>query len=188
MKKNNTLAEMIMLSNTSHNLRLLDYVTRLVSKYYNISLEEIISKTRKREICFPRQVAMHLLKKHTNLSLSAIGAYFNGKDHATVLHAYRTVINLMDSDKTIKDDVFKLNKTIKSKATAIKKQTESNNDFYYIDFNNYFSVKVKDYKGLMLSGFNDEEIKKIMSVVDDIVETRLHENTGFYILEQKTIE
>ena len=74
--KNNTLAEMIMLSNTSRNLRLLDYTTRIVCKYYNIEPDEMKSKTRKREICFPRQVAMYLLKKHTNLSLASIGEYF----------------------------------------------------------------------------------------------------------------
>ena len=183
--KNNTLAEMIMLSNTSRNLRLLDYTTRIVCKYYNIEPDEMKSKTRKREICFPRQVAMYLLKKHTNLSLASIGEYFNGKDHATVLHACRTVKNLMDCDKNVKDEVNRLNKTIRIKANEIKRQIDLDSEFYYVDFNDYTSIKVQDNKGLMIAGFSDMEMQKIMDVIKGIVEIRSHENTGFYILEDK---
>jgi hypothetical protein len=186
MKKNrNSVAEMIMLSNSTHNIRLADYIIKLTCKYYNIDDELLKMKTRKREICFPRQVAMQLIKTHTNYSLSAIGELFGKKDHATVLHACRTIVNLMDCDKQVKIDVTRLNKTIKLKSNALKKNIEIDEEFYYVDFNDYMSIKVKGNKGIMLSGFNADELHDFMELIQDKLEIRMHENTGFYILEQK---
>jgi hypothetical protein len=183
--KGTGLAEMIMMSNSAHNMRLVDYIIKLVSKYYNIDSELLKTKTRKREICFPRQAAMYLIKENTNLSLTHIGGLFNGKDHATVLHAKRTVANLMQSDKTIGVDLKKLQKVIKFKSSALKRNINMDKEFYYIDFNDHVSIKVKDDKGMILSGFTEAEIEQITHVIDNIVEKRMHLDTGLYIIEQK---
>jgi hypothetical protein len=184
--KGTGLAEMIMMSNSAHNMRLVDYIIKLVSKYYNIESELLKTKTRKREICFPRQAAMYLIKENTNLSLTHIGGLFNGKDHATVLHAKRTVANLMQSDKTISLDLKKLQKVIKFKSSALKRNINMDKEFYYIDFNDHVSIKVKDDKGMILTGFSEEEINQITDLIDNIVEKRMHLDTGLYIIEQKT--
>lgn len=184
--KGNGLAEMIMMSNSAHNMRLVDYIIKLVSKYYNVDNEVLKTNTRKREICFPRQVAMYLIKDHTNLSLAHIGGVFNGKDHATVLHARRTVLNLTESDKQVKEDLQKLTKVIKFKSSALKRNINMDKEFYYIDFNDHISIKVKDNKGMILTGFTDDEIEQITNLIDNIVEKRMHLDTGLYIIEQKT--
>jgi chromosomal replication initiator protein len=57
------------------------------------------SKTRKREVVQARQISMYFSKKMTKSSLASIGAHCGGKDHATVLHACRTVNNLQETDK-----------------------------------------------------------------------------------------
>ena len=187
MKKNkNSLAEMIMLSTSTHNIRISDYIIKLTCKYYNVEEDLMKKKTRKREICFPRQVAMYLIKNTTNLSLKSIGELFSGKDHATVLHAYRTINNLMDSDKQIKIDVKKLVKTINLKSKALKNNIELENDFYFIDFNTYLSIKVKNNKGIMLTGYSSDEIHDfIQSMKEEVIGYKIHEKTGFYILEEK---
>ena len=184
--KGNSLAEMIMMSNSTHNMRLVDYIIKLVAKYYNIEDDFVNTKSRKRELCFPRQVAMYLIKENTNLSYGYIGGIFNGKDHATIVHAKRTVFNLMQSDKKINEDVKKLQKEIKFKSSAIKRNINIDKEFYYIDFNNYVSFKVRDNKGMILTGFSEEEITQITAVIDNIVENRIHIDTGLYIIEQKT--
>ena len=66
--------------------------------FYKVSLEDLQGKSRKKELVTVRQVAMHLIKKYTNHSLKAIGTYFGGRDHTTVLHALKVVDNLLDSD------------------------------------------------------------------------------------------
>ncbi len=65
-------------------------VCELVSSQYGVSLEDMSSRSRKRDICIPRQVAMYLSRKYTEDSLVDIGKIFN-RDHATVLHAIEVV-------------------------------------------------------------------------------------------------
>jgi chromosomal replication initiator protein len=71
------------------------------------------SKTRKREIVQARQVAMYFSKSLTKSSLATIGAQIGGKDHATVLHACKTVNNLMDTDKHFKSQMDDIEKKLK---------------------------------------------------------------------------
>lgn len=80
----------------------IEYIQKVVSDYFNIEIEILKSKTRKREIVQARQIAMYFSKKMTKSSLANIGAHCGGKDHATVLHACRTVDNLSETDKQFK--------------------------------------------------------------------------------------
>ncbi|RLD81440.1 MAG: chromosomal replication initiator protein DnaA [Bacteroidetes bacterium] len=91
----------------------IDYIQKVVCDYFNLSLDVINSKTRKREIVQARQLAMYFAKKHTKASLATIGLHCGNKDHATVLHACRTVNNLIDTDKQFRIYVEDLNKKIK---------------------------------------------------------------------------
>ena len=90
-----------------HNKRevSVDYILKVVSDYYQIDEAEVMSNTRKREIVQVRQVAMYFAKQLTKTSLKGIGTQLGKKDHATVLHACRTVTNLMDIDKRFKMQV-----------------------------------------------------------------------------------
>ncbi|MEN8224765.1 MAG: chromosomal replication initiator protein DnaA [Bacteroidota bacterium] len=91
----------------------IDYIQKVVCDYFSLSLDVINSKTRKREIVQARQLAMFFAKKHTKASLATIGLHCGNKDHATVLHACRTVNNLIDTDKQFRIYVEELNKKIK---------------------------------------------------------------------------
>lgn len=77
----------------------IDYIQKVVCDYFDLPIELLKSKTRKREIVQARQIAMYFAKKMTKSSLANIGMHCGGKDHATVLHACRTVNNLQETDK-----------------------------------------------------------------------------------------
>ncbi|GHU90010.1 chromosomal replication initiator protein DnaA [Bacteroidia bacterium] len=77
----------------------LEKIQNVVSEYYKIDLDTIHSKSRKREIVQARQVTMFLSKKYTDHSYSHIGNMVGKRDHATVLHACRTVQDSLDIDK-----------------------------------------------------------------------------------------
>ena len=77
----------------------IDYIQKVVCDYFDLPIELLKSKTRKREIVQARQIAMYFAKKMTKSSLANIGLHCGGKDHATVLHACRTVNNLSETDK-----------------------------------------------------------------------------------------
>jgi chromosomal replication initiator protein len=97
--------------NTVHEISI-DYIQKVVCDYFELPLEVLKSKTRKREVVQARQLAMYFSKQFTKSSLSNIGMHCGGKDHATVLHACRTVNNLMDTDKKFKAQVVDLQKRI----------------------------------------------------------------------------
>lgn len=77
----------------------IDYIQKIVCDYFDLPIEMLKSKTRKREVVQARQISMYFSKKMTKSSLASIGAHCGGKDHATVLHACRTVSNLSETDK-----------------------------------------------------------------------------------------
>jgi chromosomal replication initiator protein len=75
-------------------------------------VELMKSKTRKREIVQARQISMYFSKKLTKSSLASIGMQCGGKDHATVLHAFKTVNNLQDTDKHFRKYITDLDKKL----------------------------------------------------------------------------
>ncbi|MFO7978128.1 MAG: chromosomal replication initiator protein DnaA [Bacteroidales bacterium] len=92
-----------------------EYIQHLVCDYLNISLEKLHQNTRKREIVQARQLAMFFSKNYTKSSLAAIGTKCGNKDHATVLHACKTIKNLKDTDKGFKKCVDDIDNLIKVK-------------------------------------------------------------------------
>ena len=85
-----------------------------VCNYFNITTDQFMSKTRKREIVQARQIAMYLSRNLTKTSLASIGAQLGGKDHATVLHACNTVCDLMDTDRGFRGYVNDIEKQLTS--------------------------------------------------------------------------
>lgn len=80
----------------------LDKIKSAVAHYFNIKVEELESKSRKKEITVPRQLAMYLAKELTNSTLIAIGQSFGGRDHTTVLHSINIVERNLLIDERIK--------------------------------------------------------------------------------------
>jgi chromosomal replication initiator protein len=90
----------------------IDEIKKTVCEFFEMSHEQLLSNTRKREIVQARQIAMFLSKNYTKYSAVQIGAQIGGKDHTTVLHACKTVQNLMDTDKIFKRTMQNLEKKL----------------------------------------------------------------------------
>ena len=90
----------------------IEYIQKVVCDYFDLPLEILKSKTRKREVVQARQISMYFSKKMTKSSLANIGAHCGGKDHATVLHACRTVTNLSETDKQFRSYLEDLEKKL----------------------------------------------------------------------------
>jgi len=91
----------------------IDYIQKIVCEYFGLPSDVLQTKTRKREIVQARQIAMFFSKSLTKSSLSTIGSIIGGKDHATVLHACKTVNNLMDTDKRFKSQIDDIERRLK---------------------------------------------------------------------------
>ncbi|MDC3150277.1 chromosomal replication initiator protein DnaA [SAR86 cluster bacterium] len=86
----------------------IDNIQKTVSDYYNIKLSDLLSSKRNRSLARPRQLSMSLAKELTNHSLPEIGESFGGRDHTTVLHACRRILELREEDSGIEEDYKKL--------------------------------------------------------------------------------
>ena len=90
----------------------IDYIQKVVSEYFQMDVLTLQSKTRKRHIVQARQLAMYFAKKFTKASLASIGSQIGKRDHATVLHACKTVDNLSFTDKQFRKYVEDLNQKL----------------------------------------------------------------------------
>ncbi|MDX8403201.1 MAG: chromosomal replication initiator protein DnaA [Mariprofundaceae bacterium] len=85
-----------------------DDIQKGTANYYNIRIQDMLSKKRTRTIAFPRQVAMYACKELTTLSLPEIGEAFGGKDHTTVLYAHRKIDKMRSEERDFDDEVKRL--------------------------------------------------------------------------------
>ena len=92
----------------------IDDIIKKVSDYYGVEVNAINTRSRKREVVLVRQVAMYLAKKHLDMSSSKIGKYIGDRDHATVLHACKTITNLADTDKQFRIELEEIDNSLLS--------------------------------------------------------------------------
>lgn len=90
----------------------IEQIKEKVSGFYNLTVDQMCFKTRKREIVEARQVSMYFAEKHTKHTLAVIGREIGNKDHATVLHAKATVENLIETDKYFRNDIEEINEIL----------------------------------------------------------------------------
>jgi len=80
-------------------------IQKRVADHYQIRHSDMTSKRRPSAIAFPRQIAMYLSRQLTRHSLQEIGQAFGGRDHGTVIHAVKTVENMMEQDDSVQGSV-----------------------------------------------------------------------------------
>jgi chromosomal replication initiator protein len=93
-------------------------VIETVSKYYNLSVQELVSAARNRELVQPRQIAMYLIRQETDASLPEIGALLGGRDHTTVIHGVDRVKERLESEDQLRRDVMSVREQLYLNITA----------------------------------------------------------------------
>eukprot|EP01132_Coremiostelium_polycephalum_P003033 gene3033-3792_t len=93
----------------------IEYLHKVVTEHFNISLENLKGKTRKKEVVIARQVAMYLAKHYTNHSLKSIGQYCGGRDHSTVIHAIQAVDAMLHTEHHFKASLDEIKRKVKIK-------------------------------------------------------------------------
>jgi chromosomal replication initiator protein len=96
-----------------HKLITVDFIQRCVAEEFGVSLQDLKTRRRNKNIVLPRQIAMYLSRELTDLSLPEIGDFFGGKDHTTVLHSYNKIKEGVDKNELLKNRVEKIIQVIK---------------------------------------------------------------------------
>lgn len=90
---------------TSDRKITVEEIQKKVAAHYLVKLSEMISSSRVKKLAIPRQVAMYLTKELTTMSLPEIGKNFGGRDHTTILHAYKKIKSEMETDQNLAEDI-----------------------------------------------------------------------------------
>ncbi|WP_138160431.1 chromosomal replication initiator protein DnaA [Peptoniphilus catoniae] len=89
-------------------------IKEVVAKHYNITVNDLDSKKRTKNIAYPRQIAMFITRDLTDLSLPKIGEEFGGRDHSTVIHAYNKIEKELEKHTSLKIKINNIKKEITS--------------------------------------------------------------------------
>jgi chromosomal replication initiator protein len=90
----------------------IDSIQDIVSSYFNLRVEDLKSQRRTRNVAYPRQIAMYLSRKLTDMSLPKIGEEFGGRDHTTVIHAYEKISENLKTDDSLQHTVNDITKKL----------------------------------------------------------------------------
>ncbi len=90
----------------------IESIQKTVACFFDLNISDLKSPRRMRTLAYPRQIAMYLCKKHVGSSFPEIGGKFGGKDHTTVMYAYRKIERLLQTDSRIQNEIAILEKSI----------------------------------------------------------------------------
>jgi chromosomal replication initiator protein len=90
----------------------LQLIVEIVCDHFQISMDQILSKSRTNEIAKPRMIAMYLAKNMTGASQDAIGSFLGGRDHSTVIHGIKRVEEEIQNNETMKNQIEVIKKKI----------------------------------------------------------------------------
>lgn len=100
------------ISNKQSKQVTIELIQEVVANYYNLKMDDFKSSRRTRNVAFPRQIAMYLSRKLTDMSLPKIGEEFGGRDHTTVIHAYEKISGNLKVDESLQNALNELTKRI----------------------------------------------------------------------------
>ena len=95
----------------------IEQVKTSVARYFNVSMRDLASQSRRKDLVYPRQIAIYIIRTLFDVPLKKVGEFFGGRDHATVAHAEKKIASLIESDWAVKQDVETLSKKFKEETT-----------------------------------------------------------------------
>ncbi|WP_300696580.1 chromosomal replication initiator protein DnaA [uncultured Clostridium sp.] len=103
------------ISNKQNKCITIDLIQDIVANYFNLRVEDLKSQRRTRNVAYPRQIAMYLSRKLTDMSLPKIGEAFGGRDHTTVIHAYEKISEALNNDQSLEHTIDDITKKLTQK-------------------------------------------------------------------------
>lgn len=103
------------ISNKQNKCITIDLIQDIVANYFNLRVEDLKSQRRTRNVAYPRQIAMYLSRKLTDMSLPKIGEEFGGRDHTTVIHAYEKISEALNNDQSLEHTIDDITKKLTQK-------------------------------------------------------------------------
>lgn len=103
-------------SNVDKRNELLDKIDCLTMEHFDVTPKQLYGRSRVRAIVECRQVCMYFTRKYSGMTLKEVAARYGGRDHTTVIHSRKTIMNLMEYDEGIRDAVNHIESKINGSA------------------------------------------------------------------------
>ena len=164
---------------------IVNYILTIIQIYSDLQYDYYFKKSRKVELVKARHLAMYFAKEYTETSLKKLGRKFN-KDHSTIIHGIKRIKNGIKYEPDVSKDVKNIKKIIHTRISAMLGDVDIEEQYYYIDLNSIYSIKIDNTKSIILNGFNEEEANAFIQSFKNVKEElKEHQNTGIYILEKR---
>tara|TARA_R110000782_G_scaffold119867_2_gene210674 strand:- start:4624 stop:5226 length:603 start_codon:yes stop_codon:yes gene_type:complete len=164
---------------------IVNYILTIIQIYSDLKYDYYFKKSRKVELVKARHLAMYFAKEYTETSLKKLGRKFN-KDHSTIIHGIKRIKNGIKYEPDVSKDVKNIKKIIHTRISAMLGDVDIEEQYYYIDLNSIYSIKIDNTKSIILNGFNEEEANAFIQSFKNVKEElKEHQNTGIYILEKR---
>ena len=164
---------------------IVNYILTIIQIYSDLKYDYYFKKSRKVELVKARHLAMYFAKEYTEISLKKLGRKFN-KDHSTIIHGINRIKNGIKYEPDVSKDVKNIKKIIHTRISAMLGDVDIEEQYYYIDLNSIYSIKIDNTKSIILNGFNEEEANAFIQSFKNVKEElKEHQNTGIYILEKR---
>jgi len=95
-----------------------EQIVSAVARYYGLSREEMVSRSRRRAVSTPRQLCMYLIREETSTSLPQIGKLLGGRDHSTVSHGYDKISTQIETDDQLRRDWLAIKQALSEKTPS----------------------------------------------------------------------
>lgn len=123
----------------------------ICAEFNGLTLDQMDARTRNGEIVRSRQEAHYLTLKYTTLSLSYIGSFIGGKDHATVLHSKRTISNLLDTDPKFREEFEQLERIVISHISKYQGEKMEFKDASVLRKRIESIMQIRGYSGILIA-------------------------------------
>ncbi len=91
----------------------------LVARKFNTTVEKLLGRDRTKDVAFPRQIAMYILREEANLSFPQIGEVLGGRDHSTVMYAIEKISDQIERDDRLRRDIVSIKQQLYGQAAIV---------------------------------------------------------------------
>lgn len=162
------------------DIEVLEFIKQIVLIYLSAPEDYFERKTRKQEVLKVKQYACYFTKRHTALSNKSIAEKFNLKNHSSIISLVKKIEGYAVWDKQTKRELAEIETIIKLRGLS-KNERINFEKQYFINMNNFKSVRETPERAIVFIGYEDEEIIELLNQNPEI---RKHSNTAKFILEK----
>jgi hypothetical protein len=155
-----------------------ELIKEIVCIYFQAPYDVFSRRTRKSEYIKIKHTCCYLIKRHTTLSANDVCKMFGLKNHSSIILLVKKIENLASYDREVRKELKELDEIIKFKGLS-KNERINFEEFYFINMDNFKTLRENSEKAIIFIGYSDEEIKSIVGEVT----LREHKNTKKFILE-----